>query len=216
VADAALFVGALTGRPELVKLPEASRLRIGICRTHDWNQTRPEVGEAMEAAARAVSAAGARVSQIELPPSFASLGEAHGDVFGYEIGRNLAHEHAAHAVRLSPRLRELLDASVHVTAERYDRARVQARSCRMAFAGAMDESHVLIAPSTTGEAPEGLESTGNPVMNRVWTLLHVPCVTIPVARGPSGMPVGLQVVGRFADDARTLAAAQWIQERMTA
>jgi len=215
VADAALFVGALTGRRELVQLPEAPRLRVGLCRTHDWNQTRPEVGEAMEAAARAVSAAGALVTEVELPPSFAGLGEVHGDVFGYEIGRNLAHEHAAHAVRLSPRLRELLDASLHVTAERYDRARVQARSCRMAFAGTMDECHVLITPSTTGEAPEGLESTGNPVMNRVWTLLHVPCVTIPVARGPSGMPVGLQVVGRFADDARTLAAAQWIQERMT-
>jgi Asp-tRNA(Asn)/Glu-tRNA(Gln) amidotransferase A subunit family amidase len=42
----------------------------------------------------------------------------------------------------------------------------------------------------------------------------VPCVTVPVARGPSGLPVGLQVIGRFADDARTLAAARWVHERM--
>jgi Asp-tRNA(Asn)/Glu-tRNA(Gln) amidotransferase A subunit family amidase len=216
VEDAALFVGALTARPELLSLQEVPRLRIGMCRTHDWNQTRPEVGQAMEAAARTLSAAGAGVSQVELPNDFAALGEAHGDIFGYEIGRNLAHEHVAHAVRLSTRLRELLDASTLVTAERYDRARVLARSCRIAFTAAMDECHVLIAPSTTGEAPEGLESTGNPVMNRVWTLLHVPCVTIPVARGPSGLPVGLQVIGRFADDARTLATAKWIHERMSA
>jgi Asp-tRNA(Asn)/Glu-tRNA(Gln) amidotransferase A subunit family amidase len=85
----------------------------------------------------------------------------------------------------------------------------------MAFSSAIDECHVLLAPSTTGEAPEGLDSTGNPVMNRVWTLLHVPCVTVPVARGPSGLPVGLQVIGRFADDARTLAAARWVHERMS-
>ena len=52
-------------------------------------------------------------------------------------------------------------------------------------------------------------------MNRVWTLLHVPCISVPVARGPHGMPVGLQVIGRFADDARTLAAAKWVHERMT-
>jgi amidase len=215
VPDVALFVGALTGRAELTPLPEATKLRIGVCRTHDWNETRPEVADAMDAATRALSAAGARVSQIELPQDFAALGDAHGDILGYEIARNLAHEYAVHGVRLSARLRELLEASRRVTPERYDRARVLARSCRIAFAGAIDEVHVLLAPSATGEAPEGLESTGNPVMNRVWTLLHVPCVTVPVARGPSGLPVGLQVIGRFADDARTLAAARWVHERMT-
>jgi Asp-tRNA(Asn)/Glu-tRNA(Gln) amidotransferase A subunit family amidase len=79
-----------------------------------------------------------------------------------------------------------------------------------------DACHVLLAPSTTGEAPAGLESTGNPVMNRVWTLLHVPCVTVPVAQGPNGLPLGLQVIGRIGDDARTLAAARWIHERLGA
>jgi Asp-tRNA(Asn)/Glu-tRNA(Gln) amidotransferase A subunit family amidase len=212
--DAALFVGALTGRAELLTLPQVTKLRVGFCRTHDWNETRPETGEALEAAARSLSAAGAGVSQVELPPDFAALGDAHGDILGYEIARNLAHEHAVHGVRLSTRLRELLEASRQVTPERYDRARVLARACRMAFGGAIDECHVVVAPSATGEAPAGLESTGNPVMNRVWTLLHVPCVTVPVARGPSGLPVGLQVIGRFADDARTLAAARWIHERM--
>ena len=216
VEDVALFVGALTGRAELLSLPQATKLRIGLCRTHDWNETRPEMGEAMEAAARALSAAGARVSQVELPQDFAALGDAHGDILGYEIARNLAHEFAVHGARLSTRLRELLEASRQVTPERYDRARVLARACRMGFGGVFDECHVLVAPSATGEAPEGLDSTGNPVMNRVWTLLHVPCVTVPVARGPSGLPVGLQVIGRFADDARTLAAARWIHERMSA
>jgi len=213
--DVALLVGALTGRAELLSLAEAPKLRVGLCRTYDWNETRPEVGEAMEAAVRALSSAGARVSQVELPQDFAALGDAHGDILGYEIARNLAHEHSVHGARLSTRLRELLDASRKVTPERYDRARVLARACRMGFAGAFDECHVLLAPSATGEAPVGLESTGNPVMNRVWTLLHVPCVTVPVARGPSGLPVGLQVIGRFADDARTLAAARWVHERMS-
>jgi Asp-tRNA(Asn)/Glu-tRNA(Gln) amidotransferase A subunit family amidase len=216
VEDAALLVGALTARADLLSLPQASKLRLGLCRTHDWNQTRPEVGEALEAAARTLSTAGARVSQVELPQDFAALGDAHGEILGYEIARNLAHEFAVHGARLSTRLRELLEASRQVTPERYDRARVLARACRMAFSSAIDECHVLLAPSTTGEAPEGLDSTGNPVMNRVWTLLHVPCVTVPVARGPSGLPVGLQVIGRFADDARTLAAARWVHERMTA
>ena len=124
VDDAALFVGALTGREELVALPAVPKLRVGFCRTHDWNQVRPEVAEAMEAAARQLAAAGAQVIQVELPQNFAGLGDAHGDILGYEISRNLAHEYAVHGVRLSTRLRELLDASRQVTSERYDRARL--------------------------------------------------------------------------------------------
>jgi Asp-tRNA(Asn)/Glu-tRNA(Gln) amidotransferase A subunit family amidase len=51
-------------------------------------------------------------------------------------------------------------------------------------------------------------------MNVVWTLLHTPCVAVPAGKSPSGMPLGLQVIGRIGDDARTLAAARWIAERL--
>jgi Asp-tRNA(Asn)/Glu-tRNA(Gln) amidotransferase A subunit family amidase len=216
VGDAALMVGALSGRGELVDLAKVERPWVGLCRTHDWRETQPEVGMAMEEAARGLAAAGARVIQVDLPPDFAALGDAHGDLMGYELAANLGFEHAHHNGRLSSRLRELLDAGKRVTAERYDRARDLAHRSRAALPGVFDACHVLLAPSTTGEAPAGLESTGSPVMNRVWTLLHVPCVTVPVAKGPNGLPVGLQVIGRFGDDARTLAAARWIHERLGA
>ena len=54
----------------------------------------------------------------------------------------------------------------------------------------------LLTPSAPGEAPRGLESTGDPAFCRVWTLLHVPCVNVPAAMGPRGLPVGVQLVGR--------------------
>ncbi len=76
-----------------------------------------------------------------------------------------------------------------------------------AFAGC----DVLIAPAATGEAPLGLASTGDVAMNVVWTLLHAPCVSLPVMQTPSGLPLGLQVIGRIGDDARTLACASWIE-----
>jgi Asp-tRNA(Asn)/Glu-tRNA(Gln) amidotransferase A subunit family amidase len=73
---------------------------------------------------------------------------------------------------------------------------------------------VLIAPAATGEAPKGLGSTGNVAMNVVWTLLHAPCVSVPMGVGPNGLPLGLQVIGRIGEDARTLACARWIEARM--
>ena len=51
-------------------------------------------------------------------------------------------------------------------------------------------------------------------MNVVWTLLHAPCVSVPMGRGPNGLPLGLQVIGRIGEDARTLACARWIEARL--
>jgi len=73
---------------------------------------------------------------------------------------------------------------------------------------------VLIAPSAPGEAPAGLESTGNPLFNRIWTLLHVPCVHVPFATGPNGLPVGVQVIGPVRSDAETLAIADWAHRHL--
>ena len=71
---------------------------------------------------------------------------------------------------------------------------------------------MLITPSTTGEAPADLVSVSSSAFNRTWTLMHVPCVTIPAYRGPNGMPVGVQVVGPIGSDLRTLAIARAIAE----
>ena len=214
VADAALFVGALTRRHDLIAMPRLDgRLRVGVCRPHAWSEGAPEVAAAIEQAERVLAAAGATVRLIELPRAFAAHVEAHAEILGYEAVRNLADERRNHGEQLSAAVRELLEAGGRVTATRYRTARAVADTCRRRLAAVLGECHVLLTPSSTGEAPAGLESTGSPVMNRLWTLLHVPCVGVPWGRGPRGLPVGLQVVGRLDDDARTLAAAEWIHEQ---
>src|SRR5690606_40481503 len=59
-------------------------------------------------------------------------------------------------------------------------------------------------------APRGLDTTGDPVLNRIWTATGNPCVTVPGLTGPQGLPVGVQVVGAYAGDAKTLAVADWV------
>ena len=73
---------------------------------------------------------------------------------------------------------------------------------------------LLLTPSATGEAPAGTGATGDPLFCRGWTLLGLPCVHLPFFRGHHGLPVGLQVVGRYGDDHRLLAAAHWCLERL--
>jgi amidase len=73
---------------------------------------------------------------------------------------------------------------------------------------------VLLAPSTVGEAPHGIAATGDPLFNRIWTLLHTPCVHLPCASGPQGLPVGITIVGPIGRDRATLLTADWIHARL--
>jgi Asp-tRNA(Asn)/Glu-tRNA(Gln) amidotransferase A subunit family amidase len=101
-----------------------------------------------------------------------------------------------------------------VPAATYHDAVATAHECR----GHMEElfagNDVLLAASAPGEAPAGLSFTGDPIFNGMWTLLHVPCVTIPFTQGPNGLPVGVQLIGRPREDAQLLSVAKWIGQRL--
>ena len=111
-------------------------------------------------------------------------------------------------------MRGLLDRGAGISVEVHDSAVALARKCRAGLAEAFAGNDVLLTASARGEAPIGLESTGDPVFNRNWTLLHVPCVTIPFGLGPNGMPVGVQLVAQPGEHERLLSAAKWIATRL--
>ena len=102
-----------------------------------------------------------------------------------------------------------------VGAEEYDAARALSRSRRgpgsPVFSGGATRSWLPAAP---GEAPAGLGYTGNPVFNRMWTLLGAPCATVPACWGESGLPTGVQLVGRMQDDARLMACAGFLERAL--
>ncbi|MEM9592587.1 MAG: amidase family protein, partial [Pseudomonadota bacterium] len=73
----------------------------------------------------------------------------------------------------------------------------------------------IITPASPGPAPKGLETTGNPIFNAMWTFLGVSCVTLPLLEA-DGMPFGVQLVGPRFDDARLLRTANWLTRHLTA
>ena len=82
------------------------------------------------------------------------------------------------------------------------------------MADALADVDVVLTYSAPGAAPEGLASTGDPRFNRLWTLMGVPCINIPAGVGEGGLPVGLQIVARFGEDATGLAAARFIEDAL--
>ncbi|MGQ9364895.1 amidase [Azospirillum sp. ST 5-10] len=211
VEDAAFLASVLTARPALridgAGTEGGGRPRVGVCRTHEWAAATPAAAAALEEAAGRLRRAGLAVREAALPEGWQGLAAAQATVMAYEGARACAPERLTAPDRLSATLRGFLDLGAAVAPDAYDAARAAAAEARAGLAAVLDDLDVLLAPASTGEAPQGLEATGDPVFSRVWTLLGVPSVAVPGLSGPSGMPVGVQVVGRAGDDRRTLWAA---------
>jgi Asp-tRNA(Asn)/Glu-tRNA(Gln) amidotransferase A subunit family amidase len=134
-------------------------------------------------------------------------------VLRFEAFRTFAYERSAHADRLAASTLEELDAGSRIARAVYLDAKARIRDCRRMIAEVFEGRDLLLAPSAPGEAPRGLESTGEPTFNRLWTGLLTPCLNLPGFTGPTGMPVGVQTVGARDDDHRLLRWSAWIAPR---
>jgi Asp-tRNA(Asn)/Glu-tRNA(Gln) amidotransferase A subunit family amidase len=132
----------------------------------------------------------------------------------FEAHQALAWEYRGHRDAMPPLLGAKLDETAGLLPAAYDEARGVAKRARDALAEIFDEVDVLLTFSAPGAAPKGLASTGDPRFNRLWTLMGVPCVNIPATIADGGLPVGVQVIARFGDDAGALAAARFVEEAL--
>ena len=213
VADVALLRSILCGG-DGHRLPRVAieTLRIGLCRTDQWQQAQPETVAAVETAASALSQAGAKVSEVALAPEFHDIAESFRIISTVEAARALATEAREHADRLNFWVRDSLVAAKQFDLADYEKAQSHVIKCQRALGETFGQVDVLLTPSVPGEAPADLNSISNSVFNRTWTLMQAPCVTLPTATGPNGMPVGIQLVGPVGCDVKTLSVAQAIAD----
>lgn len=214
VEDAALVTAVLVGDAPPVLAWPGSAPRFGLCHTHLWSTAEPATVTALEDAAERLSAAGAIVRETRVPAGFEALSGAR-EVFNeFERARAMAHEWHAHRARISARLAKSIENGMAMQWERYLESRSVVAGWRARIDALFGNVDVLLAPCVPGEAPEGLGHTGDPRMQGIWTLLHTPSITLPTHRGPKGLPVGIQLVGRIGDDRKLLAAASWAMDRL--
>jgi Asp-tRNA(Asn)/Glu-tRNA(Gln) amidotransferase A subunit family amidase len=111
-----------------------------------------------------------------------------------------------------PELVALLGPYLECDMTRYAAAQRRRQTCQAAFDALAAGYDTVLLPAATGAAPP-VTNTGDAVMNRIWTALHVPAITVPFWRSADGMPLGLQLVGRLGTDRALVETAQWFHER---
>ncbi|MGH7321128.1 MAG: amidase family protein, partial [Candidatus Rokuibacteriota bacterium] len=181
--------------------------RLAFVRTPVWEHAEPVTRDAF---AELVGALGEAVAEIELGESFARAVEMHRTIMEVEMAHNFHRDYETSGARLSGALRQLIERGRGRAAVDYTAALAGIPSLNGALDPVFDEFDAIVTPAAPGEAPHGLESTGDPIFCTIWTYLGTPAVTVPLLRSPAGMPLGVQLVGRRANDARLLRTARWL------
>jgi len=214
IADVAFAAAAITGRDLRVDDRDRGPPRLALVRTPAWEDASADMRAAVERAARRAEEAGATVRDLDLPPIFADALLAFSTIQGFEGFQSLAFEYDRHRDALSPVLRKLLDAGAGISVDAYDEARRVSRRARQMFADLAGDFDAILTPSAPGAAPRGLDAVGSAAFNRLWTLIGSPCVNVPGMTDASGLPLGIQVVGRFGRDHGTLSAARFVEQAL--
>ena len=216
IEDIALYRDVVLGvQPEPVA--DMPPPRIGFCRPYFWQRLEPATQKLLEEAGQRLARAGAPVRDVTLPAEFEGLEEAHRWVSGFEMARNLAWEIDHHWDEISPAFRAgRVQDGFACTYDRYCGMRRRMEHCQRLLDALFADYDVLLAPAAAGEAPVGLHPVPHPWVYMIWTTTHVPSLTLPVFKGPAGLPVGAQLIARRGEDRRLFAAARWVYRQLVA
>ncbi|MGH6896392.1 MAG: amidase [Geminicoccaceae bacterium] len=199
-------------RPDLLAVlrePPPAPPKLAFVRSPVWDQAAEDTKAGFTELAEAL---GERAEAVELPAMFGEAIALHGTIMQADLAKSFAREYERGRDRLSSRLREMIERGQEIRAVDYNRAVERAAVLNAALDELFTRHDAILTPAAPGEAPSGLGSTGSPVFCTTWTLCGVPAVTLPLLRGASGMPIGVQLVGMKGDDARLLRTARWLIE----
>jgi Asp-tRNA(Asn)/Glu-tRNA(Gln) amidotransferase A subunit family amidase len=180
--------------------------RFAFVRSQVWEQaeavTRGAFGELVEALDESVA-------EVELGASFNKVIDLHRVVMEVEMAHNLRRDFDQGGDQLSPQLRQLIERGRTHPAVDYCAALAGIRPLNDALDFVFDEYDAILTPSAPGEAP-AMATTGNPAFCTTWTYLGTPAISLPLMSSESGLPLGVQLVGRRGNDARLLRTARWL------
>jgi Asp-tRNA(Asn)/Glu-tRNA(Gln) amidotransferase A subunit family amidase len=193
--------------------PVLKGLNLAYCDTPYWSRATADGQSAFRATLDKLRAAGATVTELKLGEDFSAINDLKERVMRGEGRVAFLNLHHKAPDKLSPGIRARMGRTDDLLLRK---ALDDAAMLRIAFDRMAEPFDAVLTPAATGVAPEGIAYAGDPIFNGLWTLLHVPCLSMPVMTGEKGLPIGLQLVGPRYADARVIAAGRGILKRLAA
>ena len=208
VADAALVLSVMADHVFETPVVQAPRLVVG---RQLFDRAEPTLRRHLDALVERLAEAGARVTELTLPPPFADIHAAGQVVLEVEAATYHQAMFDKHAADYGPGMAEMVPRGLARAATEY----VVANRARLAFREAMIpllEAHdALLSPTAPGTAPAGLGWTGDASLCAPWSSAGVPSLSLPTGVDDTGLPLALQLVQAPGGTARLLGVAAWCE-----
>lgn len=172
-----------------------------------WDQVEPEAREAYEAF---VDHLGDNVVYLDLPEIVRNVAPWLATVNDAELAFCLQKEWHNNRARLSSPLLARIETAMQIPVNDYLAAKDRMSHVMSAFDEYFASYDAILCPAALGTAPSGLQSTGNPIMQTTWSFAGLPCLNLPLLTLSNGLPLGVQAVGAFRNDARLIRSSQWL------
>ena len=181
--------------------------RLCFVRTPWWEQVDPEAREAFDAFVELMEGV---VVRVDLPDVVRQAVQWHHCVNEVELAFALQREYRHHAEGLSEALRQRVARGMQTPAVDYLAARDRIPHVAGAFDSYFEHFDAILSPAALGPAPLGLASTGDPIMQTVWTFAGLPALSMPLLNLSGNLPLGVQAVGPLFNDGRLLRTCRWL------
>lgn len=172
-----------------------------------WDRATEETRAAF---AELITALAGVCEAIDLPDIFAHADAQRETIQLAELARTAFSYERRGRDRLSEKLRAALDAGKAIPARDYLAALDWRAILNAGIEAVFERYDAIVTAAAPGPAPAGIDSTGSPVFNGLWTLCGTPAISLPLLASGEGLPIGVQVIGRRGDDARLLRTARWL------
>ena len=229
VADAAVVASALIGHTpddrdslsdfalvpqDLDPKPLFHPPRLAAVRSPVWHLADSDQQESFLESIATLRKAGAAIEAAVLPDVLMQAHDVHRTIMQYEGARAFTALQAQHRDGLSAELNRMIDEGTLISEADYHAALESRTRLQSELGEFLRRYDAFLTPPARGEAPAALGNTGDPTFCTIWTLCGTPALTIPVGLGAHGMPLGLQLVGGYLQDARLLQVAQWCESQI--
>ncbi|MEK9671766.1 MAG: amidase [Rhodospirillaceae bacterium] len=191
--------------------PVADPPKFAFVRGPVWNRGEPDMQRELEDLVRRL---GNAVTVRELPTVFEDAFETHGMIMNGAVAGALGHYYDRDNGGLTAVTRERIERGLPVTARQYLEALRHAEDMQLALADYFNGFDAIMAPAAPGQAPVGLDGTGDAAFNGYWTMMGVPAASIPLMTGDDGMPIGVQVICPWGEDAKLVRICRWLADTL--
>lgn len=205
---------AISARPDLLSICRSAppvAPTFAFVKTPAWDQADATTCEAFSKLGDTLSD---RCDMVDLPPLFADAWSWHRHIMLAEMAKNYAGYYTRSPEALSPRLNGMLQDGRQILAADYLAARDWRGVLNAGLEQIFKRYDAIITPAAPGEAPLGLDTTGDPAFCTLWTFCGTPTISLPLLVGEHDLPIGVQLVGPVGDDARLLRTARWLIEHL--